>query len=44
MVFAPEANQEIVLDLSGGGTYILQVLDTWTMEVKEEKAIDAGEF
>jgi hypothetical protein len=44
LVYAPEANQEIVLDLSGGGTYTLQVLDTWGMEIKEEKSIDAGEF
>lgn len=44
LVYAPAANQEIVLDLSGGGTYTLQVLDTWGMEIKEEKSIDAGEF
>jgi len=44
LVYLPEANQEIVLDLSGEGNYTLQLLDTWGMEIVEEKSIDAGEF
>ncbi|WP_158858732.1 DUF5060 domain-containing protein [Lunatibacter salilacus] len=44
LIFAPEADQEIVMDLPGDGTYNLQVLDTWGMEIKEEKPINAGEF
>lgn len=44
LLYNPEADQEVILDLSGEGAYTLQVLDTWWMEVKEEKFVDAGEF
>lgn len=44
LLYIPEADQEVVLDMSGEGTYTMQVLDTWGMEIKEEKSVDAGEF
>lgn len=44
LVYAPESGQEIVMNLAGDGMYTLQVLDTWGMEINEEKPIASGEF
>jgi hypothetical protein len=44
LVYTAETEQKIQINLTGNSNYKLEVLDTWNMQVVEEKTVGPGNF
>lgn len=44
MLYTGSEGQTLSVNLSGSGPYLLQVIDTWGMEIVEERTVTSGEF
>jgi hypothetical protein len=44
LAYTAKAGQKIELNLAGENNYKLEVLDTWNMQVIEEKKVEPGQF
>jgi hypothetical protein len=44
LAYTASENQEIEISLNGGSEYLMEVIDTWNMEIIEQKTVKSGQI